>query len=518
MHMIHSEKTNASWITAVRNSRFAVAFNRFCASPWFLACLGALTLLTYAFALELYFYGLVLLFVFCVCLFCDDFLSILPLFIFCYISPSSKNNPGKAETSVFYGAGGITILILAGFAVVALMLRIATDKNMGFKKLFTKKRSLLIGFLVLGGAYLLSGIGSDHYTEIVWKNLFFALLQFLSLFLLYFLFSATIQWKNVDKRYFAWIAVIFSLTVVGELVHVYFTQNVIMDKVIKDTVIGKTILRAHIYTGWGMYNNVGALIALGIPLAWYLAVSYRHGYLLIIPASLFVLATVFSCSRGSMLGAVLAFLVSIVYACIKSKHRISLLITTFSIACLCGGMFFWVQKSLPYLFESTPDLFNLDNLFAIDSFKDFLLLFNDSNRFSTYKEGFKVFKQYPIFGDSFYPSDFTPWDFSELDEFSSFFPPRWHNTIVQILVSCGSVGLIAYLFHRVQTILLFTKKRTLEKTFIGFSVLVLLFMSLLDCHFFNIGPAFFYSSALLFAENMEKKPTESLEKTEKDED
>lgn len=516
MNMTHSQNTSgASWLTTARNSKPVVAFNRFCASPWFLAVLGAFTLLSYIFALELYFYGLVIVYVFYVCLLGDDFLSILPFFIFCYVSPSKGNNPGKAETSIFYGTNGIIVLSLGAIAFVALLLRIATDKNMGFKKLFTQKRALTLGFIAIAFGFLMSGLFSKHYPEVVGKNLLFSFLHVLSFSLLYFLFSATVKWENVSKRYFAWIAVILSLTVSGELLHLFLTNRVIVDKVINGTIVGKTILREHIYTGWGMYNNVGAMIALGIPFAWYLAVSYRHGYLFVLPASLFMVASVFSCSRGSMLGAAIAFLLSFLYAIVKSKHRISLLLSTLAVAGLCLGLFFWAQKAFPYLFESTPDFFNSENFFNIHSFKDFLLLFNDSNRFSTYEEGLKVFKEYPIFGDSFYPSDFAPWDFSELEQFSSFFPPRWHNTFIQIMVSCGTVGLVAYVFHRVQTILLFTKKRTVEKTFIGIAVLVLLFMSLLDCHLFNIGPAFFYSTALLFAEKLGKTPSDTQKITKK---
>ena len=515
--MNQSTKTSfISWLTKARTSNPVRAINRFCASPWFLATLSVCTLLSYMLALELFLYGLVILFVLYVSLFGEDFLPILPLFVFCYISPSAGNNPGKTESSIFYGAGGITILILVAFAISALIFRIATDKNMGFKKLFTQKRYLTISFLVLGGAYLLSGIGSAHYPEIVWKNLLFSLLQFLALFLIYFLFSATIQWDKVNKRYFAWFAVILSLTVVGELTHVYFTQKVIVDNVVNGAVVGSTILREHIYTGWGMYNNVGAIIALGIPFTWYLALSYRRGFWFVLLASFLVVATVFSCSRGSMLGAIMAFALSLIYAGYKSKQRGFFLITTFSIIAVCLALFCIFNQVFSHLFDRTPSFFNPEYLLSLESFEDFLLLFNDSNRFTIYHEGLKVFLKYPIFGDSFYPSDFTPWDFSILQQFSSFFPPRWHNTIIQLLASCGIVGFIAYGVHRVQTILLFYKNRTVEKTFIAIALICLLGMSLLDCHLFNIGPAFFYSAALTFAENLGKKQPEPTAEPEKE--
>ena len=71
---------------------------------------------------------------------------------------------------------------------------------------------------------------------------------------------------------------------------------------------------------------------------------------------------------------------------------------------------------------------------------------------------------------------------------------------MQLLASCGIFGLITYGIHRVQTVFMFLRKLTREKIFIGLSVLALLGMSLLDNHFFNLGPTLFYSLALAFAE------------------
>ena len=118
--------------------------------------------------------------------------------------------------------------------------------------------------------------------------------------------------------------------------------------------------------------------------------------------------------------------------------------------------------------------------------------------------GLKQFRQYPIFGGSFYPQgEFVPWDWADLEAFSSFFPPRWHCTLVQIAASCGIVGLAAYVFHRVQTVCMMVRRRNVEKLFIGLYILALLAAGLLDNHFFNIGPVLMYSMALAFAEKIE---------------
>ena len=60
--------------------------------------------------------------------------------------------------------------------------------------------------------------------------------------------------------------------------------------------------------------------------------------------------------------------------------------------------------------------------------------------------------------------------------------------------------MLAYAYHRFDTIRLYIKKRTLANTHIFHFIITLLIMSLLDCHFFNVGPVFFYSIALAVME------------------
>ena len=124
-----------------------------------------------------------------------------------------------------------------------------------------------------------------------------------------------------------------------------------------------------------------------------------------------------------------------------------------------------------------------------------------SSRDDIYREGLALFARSPVFGNSFYSPGYQPWDWSTVESFSGMFPPRWHNTLVQLLASCGLVGLGAYVLHRIQTVRLFLREPGKEKVFIGCAMLVLLGCSLFDCHFFNLGPTLFYSMALAFAEN-----------------
>ena len=478
----------------IKNSKAVDFINKLIVSPIGVAIIGAVCLITHVLALEFLLYVFVGLLTVFVCLFSPDLLGIMPAFIFCYISPAKKNNPGISENSMFYGATGVLIAVVASVSIIAFVLRVALDKNIGFKKFFTYKRKLLSGMLFLGAAYLLCGIGSKNYGDVFANNLVFASLQFLSIFLLYFIFSATVDWKKVKKDYFAWLMVIMGLVVCAQVAYIYLTSNVIQNG---------TIVRSRILTGWGIYNNIGALISMSIPFAFYLACKKNYSYIYLALATFLLIGLVCSCSRGSIVGGVFIYVFSFIVTFIKAKNKKEFRISTavlIGLALILGIIF---SSVIAELFKKVPSI--------IKQTSDNSLAFNDSSRFKIYEQGFYAFLQYPFLGQSFYPTGYVPFGYSTVEAFSSFFPPRWHNTIIQILSSCGIVGMLAYGFHRFQTIKLIFKKPTLEKSFIGLSILCLLLMSLLDCHFFNIGPTLIYSMALAYAENINAHDQEILD-------
>ena len=223
-----------------------------------------------------------------------------------------------------------------------------------------------------------------------------------------------------------------------------------------------------------------------IPFVFYLAAKRKYSWIYTLLATVLLLGTLVSCSRTSMIIASVEYVVcAILLLRDRSKRVVNLIVF------LCAG----VALGL-FAIISLEKLMHVFALFLqeIDTV---------SKRDVLFINGLKQFREYPIFGGTFFPQgDFVPWDWAELEAFSSFFPPRWHNTLVQIAASCGIVGLAAYAFHRLQTVILFVKNRSTEKLYIGLYLAALLAASLLDCHFFNVGPVLMYSMALAFAENI----------------
>ena len=441
--------------------------NCFLSSPGYIFCILALAGLGNLFSLELPVYLLYTLLCLYICIFGEDLRGIMPLIPACYITPSVTNNPGKYETSIFSGASGICILICGLLIMLALAYYVIRHRN----HFFATKHRLLAGMLVLSVAYLLGGIGSDANLG---KNFPFALAQSTAILLPYWLFSGGIHWKTLRKDYLAWIGFCTGGVLCLQIIWIYCSGTVVVEGVIN---------RDFIYTGWGIHNNLGFLLAMMIPFAFSLAAQYRRGWIGTVVGSIFLIFVLLTCSRSSILGGCLVYGLCVFFMLHYAKNRRhnSIALITVAIASVLITLLF--HKPLYRLFS---DLLRIG--------------MDPSHRDIVYAEGMKLFAAKPILGNSFFSPGYLPWDWATLDSFSGIFPPRWHNTVVQLLASCGIVGLAAYGFHRWQTVRLFLSKPNKETTFLGCSMLVLLVCSLLDCHFFNIAPALIYSMILAVAE------------------
>ncbi len=491
------QKSTKTQFASVKNSAAIKSINQVICSPWGVGILGVLTVLAFALSLEVAFYTFVVLYTIYVGLFADDLSPIMPLFILCYVTPSPHNNPGMSDQGLFYGASGIYLICIVSVAVLVLLLRIALDKDFGLRRLFTLKRTLLGGIIALGASYFLSGIMHEQYPEYAKGNLLFAFIQFASVFLLYFILSASVKWDRFNPDYFAWVGLIMGFVVSAEVIFLYITNNVIVDG---------SIFRNNISSGWGCYNNIGAIISMSIPFAFYFAARKKLSSIFLLIACLLFGMVILSGSRGSLVGAMYAFIACFVFTDFHGHYKKGFRITAMTLLCTVAAVALLFPNEISTVFNQIPNIAHIESG---------SLVVNDSGRIEMYKNGWKVFLNNPIFGQSFYPIDYNLIGFAQMAEFNSFFPPRWHNTVIQMLASCGIVGMLAYSYHRIDTFRLYFKKRTLTNTYILHFIITLLVMSLLDCHFFNVGPVLFYSTALAVMEFGQEKTIKEKRKNHK---
>ena len=476
--MNSGDKAVGLWQRLEKPRQKVTAFDRWLRSPWYVLTLAVLTVVSNLLGLDLVIYSLFMGLGIFVSLFGSDFLPLMPICILCYVAPSRENNPGRYPGSVFYPLnGGIFLAILFLMFVGAMVWRLAKDPELGGKRFLQTKRCLLPSMLFLGASYLLSGIGMDEYFTILGKNLVFALIQCFAVIALYWLFTGSVRWEQTPRAYLAWSGLAVGFVVLAQLLENYLSGRIFENG---------TINRELIATGWGMHNNVGGMMAMMMPFAFYLAAKSKCGWLFNILGTVLFLGVLISCSRGSMLMAGLAYgLCALLLLRNPDSRRQNLWIYLAALGAVVAAVA-----------VLAPKLFSVFRLFISQ-------MGNVSQRDNLLYYGIRQFLSEPVFGGSFFPQgSYVPWDWANLDSFSSFFPPRWHNTLVQMLASCGTVGITAYLIHRYRTVQLFWKRRSVEHTFLAISLGVLLGTALLDCHFFNVGPVLFYSMALAFAEKL----------------
>ena len=115
---------------------------------------------------------------------------------------------------------------------------------------------------------------------------------------------------------------------------------------------------------------------------------------------------------------------------------------------------------------------------------------NDNGRFGLWKRFFGFFLEYPLFGAGF----------AACGSVSEASMRMAHNTIFQILGSCGIVGIAAHVYHRVQTVLIFTKKPNISRSIIGVALLAYITMGLFDPIYLFANFTIYYTIMLVFAE------------------
>jgi len=465
--------------TLLTQTSRAPAFNRFLRSPIYVLSVSGVILLSSIFALDIPLYTLLAALCCAICLFSDDLLPLAPIVTQVHMSFSMDNNPGANPTPIFsMSRYGIYLIVIVALAAACFLFRLFTDKRFGGKAFFTKKRRLLGGMLLLGLAYLLGGSFSTawEYDYIVRKTAIFSLLQLVVIALPYIVITGFVDWENAPRDYLLWVGVGMAGLVFFQVGHIYIA---------KDLLSGNGLDREAITNGWGMRNNIGGMLAMMLPCVFYLGSRYRKPLLGIAGGTLVMVGILLTTSRSSLIAGGILWLVCS-YLQLRpylSKKTILLILAGLL---LCGGLV--LVAMWDKIMAKVLAILDLGNV--LDS----------NNRTLLYHEGIKQFLRFPVFGGSFFPIDFTPHDWSTVASFSGIFPPRWHNTVVQLLASTGVVGLVAYGFHRFQTVKLYIQNRTTENTYLAFSILILLLTSLLDCHFFNFGPVLYYSIALAFIE------------------
>lgn len=440
--------------------------------------IAALTLLSNLFSWEIPVMYAFAAIVAIVCLFGEDLRSLICMALCGYFLFSKVNNPlDKAHTSIFLNIEGIANLIIAAsivsvFAIGRLIFDLITNKER------RKFPNLTWGFVALGASFLLGGLFSKYSSL---NTVVFGLVEIFALSIFYFFFYFTVDFKNIEKSYFAYLMTVVGFLLFFEVLGILYDSGFFSAE-------GNFKLNG-VYTGWGINNNIAGALIMCLPAPFYYAATKKNSWVYILIGNFFFILFFFIHSRGGILFGSFVYVLCIILVIWKSKKKFPIILTELFVL-LCGVLFTIAFKENIEII--TASLIKLG--------------LNDSGRFNIYRNGLKQFLEFPVFGNGFYACEAYRWGDNSI---GNFLPARYHNTFVQLLASGGMVAFIAYIFHRLQTLAMLLKKRSIEKYFIGLCVLGLLLTSLLDCHFFNFGPGLTYAILLLFLEidHLREPPT-----------
>lgn len=438
----------------------------FCESNVYPAVIVLMMVLSELFSLEMIVLWSYLVLAVLSILFTKDSRAVLPIAVCSYMTLSRPNSTVWFLGSTVFDdpAGRAQFIAMVSLAVAALVTHlvfsVATQKR--------RPPRLLSGFLALGAAYVLGGAFSPAYGG---KTVLFGAVQFFSLAFLYVYFRYTLRWETLPEGYLPALMCLVGVGVFVQIVGMYRADEVWTES---------GVLREQLFTGWGMYNNVACIMAMCLPAPFYFAVKRGKGFLGTALASLFLAGIALTQSRGGIVFGGLTFFLCACYAiraaAPRAARRVLLALLLLAGAFALAACFF--TDTLNALFRSLLRA-------GLES----------SSRLEIYSACWKTFLQRPLFGVGFYA---TP-GFA-FDSVGNFLPPRAHNTYLQLLSTGGLVLAAAYLYHRVQTVKLLLVRPTAEKMFVLLSVLALLLTSIVDCHFFNIGPPILYGILLAYAE------------------
>ena len=412
---------------------------------------------------------------------CKDVSPVLCLILFFSLLPSPQHSPRFGEHTSNYLVSPpilaqeiIGVIFFLGTVIFRLVWGIVKGKF--------KVTPLFWGIVALCAAFVLSGVFYTHYTAM---NLLYGLaLSGIIVAFYVFCYCNIETGENTFKRiayYFIAVAAVVTLELGIE--YIMYRSEAATEG-----------WRGVLKFGWGTYNQAGLMLTMALPAWFYLAGKHKRGYFFLLGAVANVGMCFLSQSRQAMLMSLVVLCACCVWILVwdKGKKRLidlAMMGAVIALIIIAAGIMH--EKVFAFL-KSAIDKGSLST---------------GSGRTTLWKEGWQNFLHKPVFGVGFYDplaeqgevGYFVPGDLSHS------IPRMCHNTVFELLSACGIVGLIAYVFHRVQTVISYINHRTAERTLIGLTMAVLLLTSLLDNHLFYFITTIQYAILLSLLAATEKR-------------
>ncbi|MBQ9759955.1 MAG: O-antigen ligase family protein [Clostridia bacterium] len=399
--------------------------------------------------------------------------TMMPLMATFFIIPARNFSPADPGYGEYYLQPAVLIYIIVLAAIVAASILFFVIRNRKIANPITVKGPFL-SIVIFCGVLLLNGLFSENYTVM---NMAFTVFMILAMPVVYLIFAAFLHFEKSVVDYFMRCLVGIGMLISAELVVAYMTDvRFVAGDIVKESVV----------LGWGVWTNIGSMLVFLMPACFYFAHSHKKGWIGYLLGLIELFCILLSQSRAALLVGALSFVLCVLYLCFSGKNQKLNRILTLSILAL--GLL-----ALPFVFDKVKTL--------LGNFLEQGL--GDNGRFDLWSSAIDAFLRNPILGSGFY-------DVCHYEGWGMFgMPQMCHNTILQVLGTAGILGILAYGYHRFETVRLVVVKRNPVKMFLGICILGFLLFGMLDVVFFIAYPNIFYTIMLLIMQYTDS-PAEEL--------
>ncbi|MBO5772928.1 MAG: O-antigen ligase family protein [Clostridia bacterium] len=460
-------------------------------SPYFMFLVAGISLVTHFSALDLIgFYVFACLLIF-VLLTTKDGKPIMLFAFLAYSLISIENGPsngGNYDYTYYQSPQMMQMYFVMGGAIVAtFVLKIFLTKQW-WKKLAQCKFNL--GIIIFSICMLVNGLDIAEligFNQINWhsdydlNNAVVAVMELTFWFGIAYVLVVTVDWEKGGIEYMSKAMTVASCVVVIQLV------ARIIEQYYAGNLIGPDgdVLRGNLDLGWGVCNNIGPYIAMGIPTALYLAHKRKYGWAYYTLAIILTAVQIFVQCRTSLLSSCIVLVIGTILLLATTKYRKRFVVCLTVLIGMALVVVFFFAEPFRYLFA-----------------RYFEKGFDDSGRFVLWQNGLLNFVNNPLFGTGFSPD-------IGLNN-STIFSNMYHNEIIQIIVCTGLVGFFGYSVHKYQVWKSLLLKPTKEKLWIALSFLNVFVMSLTDNNWFLPFVGMFYAALLAGTNHLLHSEKQSL--------
>lgn len=451
-------------------------------TSWFPLLLGVLCVLSCTFGFDMAaFYIIAVIGLFTIIV-NDDIKTVLPVIIFPYFA--AYNRVPSPDINYYlngYSAAEIVqIIILACVLVAALIVRVAIDGKL--KSIFTRRVALTGSIAAVFAALLFNGLIASLTSDKVLYNLMYnigsGLLIFVCLFGLYYIFTHAL--KN-DKNNIVYLCRLMSI--VGGVIFVQLLIQALRAYA-GGTLFAEDsfyILRDSLILGWGTPNVIAGMLLVSLPCTLYLTMNHRFPLLSYGLAGLMLAGIIVTQSRSAIYVALAVLVLGTVCCCLKGKNK---RFCRYLTAALVGV----VMIAFATMGDRTPKFIN--RVFALDQA---WFAMDGETVWSTWVNGWNVFASNSVFGAGFVHQIADAGN-------ESIYYNMYFNMAVQIAACAGILGLLAAAFHAGQVAVLFLRRISKQRCFIGFAIATVVISSMINNYIFYPQFAILYSIFIAFAE------------------